>query len=122
RSSGRRGRETFRQERLLWSTSGRHATRREETLPLALSRPTCAWRRAATERLDGIGRPYRIAFCSGNAGAIHAAVLAGLAVSVSPESGLRPGMRVLTPGDGFPDLPPCRVGLLRNPQIGRAHV
>jgi DNA-binding transcriptional LysR family regulator len=108
--------ETFRQERLLWIASSRHSTHMEETLPLALSRPTCAWRRAATERLDGIGRPYRIAFCSGNAGAIHAAVLAGLAISVSPESGLRPGMRVLTPGDGFPDLPPCRVGLLRNPR------
>jgi DNA-binding transcriptional LysR family regulator len=87
----------------------------EEMLPLALSRTTCAWRRAATEQLDSIGRPYRIAFCSGNAGAISAAVLAGLAISASPESGLRPGMRVLTPGEGFPDLPPCRVGLVRNP-------
>jgi DNA-binding transcriptional LysR family regulator len=107
--------ETFRQERLLWVTSSRHSIHMEEMVPLALSRTTCAWRRAATERLDGIGRAYRIAFCSGNAGAISAAVLAGLAISVSPESGLRPGMRVLTPGDGFPDLPPCRVGLVRNP-------
>ena len=43
------------------------------------------------------------------------AVLSGLAVSVFPESGLRPGMRVLNPGDGFPELPGCRVGLIRNP-------
>jgi len=41
-------------------------------------------------------------------------VLAGLAVSVLPESGLRPGMRVLSASDGFPDLPSCRVGLVRN--------
>jgi DNA-binding transcriptional LysR family regulator len=87
----------------------------EDPLPLALSRPTCAWRRTALERLDSMGRTHRIAFCSGNAGAISAAVLAGLAVSVSPESGLRPGMRVLTPADGFPDLPFCRIGLVRNP-------
>jgi DNA-binding transcriptional LysR family regulator len=107
--------ETFRQERLLWITSSRHPTHMEEPLPLALSRPTCAWRRTALERLDSIGRTHRIAFCSGNAGAISAAVLAGLAVSVSPESGLRPGMRVLTPADGFPDLPFCRIGLVRNP-------
>jgi len=107
--------ETFRQERLLWVTSSRHCIHMEETVPLALSRPSCAWRRAATERLDAIGRPYRMAFCSGNAGAISAAVLAGLAISVSPESGLRPGMRVLTPAEGFPDLPSCRVGLVRNP-------
>jgi len=110
-----RATETFRQERLLWVTSSRHPTHMEQPLPLALSRPTCCWRRAALERLEGIGRAYRILYCSGNAGAISAAVLAGLAVSVSPESGLRPGMRVLTPGDGFPDLPFCRIGLIRNP-------
>ena len=28
---------------------------------------------------------------------------------------LRPGMRVLTPADGFPELPYCRIGLVRNP-------
>ena len=48
-------------------------------------------------------------------GAVAAAVLAGLAISVLPESGLRPGMRVLTPADGFPELPYCRIGLVRNP-------
>ena len=30
-------------------------------------------------------------------------------------AGLRPGMRVLNPADGFPELPGCRVGLIRNP-------
>jgi hypothetical protein len=42
-------------------------------------------------------------------------VLAGLAVSVLAESGLRPGMRVLTANEGFPELPSCRIGLVRNP-------
>lgn len=110
-----RAAETFRQERLLWVTSNRHPTHMEEPLPLALGRPTCCWRRAALERLEPLGRSHRLLYSSGNAGAISAAVLAGLAVSVFPESGLRPGMRVLTSGDGFPDLPSCRVGLVRNP-------
>ncbi|MCC7347243.1 MAG: LysR family transcriptional regulator [Variibacter sp.] len=110
-----RAAETFRQERLLWVSSSRHSIHMEEPLPLALGRPTCCWRRAALERLEPLGRSYRLLYSSGNAGAISAAVLAGLAVSVFPESGLRPGMRVLTPGDGFPDLPSCRVGLVRNP-------
>jgi hypothetical protein len=35
---------------------------------------------------------------------------------------LRPGMRVLTPGDGFPALPSCRIGLLRSPHGGSALV
>ena len=106
--------ETFRRERLLWVTSNRHATHLEERLPLALGRPSCSWRRTAIERLDAIGRPYRVLYSSSNAGAVAAAVLAGLAVSVLAESGLRPGMRVLTAAEGFPELPSCRVGLVRN--------
>ncbi len=107
--------ETFRQEQLLWVVSNRHAIHRDEPLALALGRPTCSWRRAALECLEKVGRPYRVLYTSANAGAVAAAVLSGLAVSVSPESGLRPGMRVLTPSDGFPALPPCRIGLLRSP-------
>ena len=42
-------------------------------------------------------------------------VLSVLVVSVFPESGLRPGMRVLSAADGFPELPSCRIGLVRNP-------
>ena len=107
--------ESFRRERLLWVTSNRHTTHREEPLPLALGRPTCKWRELAIEALELIGRPYRVLYSSGNAGAVAAAVLAGLAISVFPESGLRPGMRVLGASEGFPELASCRVGLLRNP-------
>jgi len=110
----KRASETFRRERLLWVTSNRHATHMEERLPLALGRPSCIWRHTAIERLESIGRAYRLLYSSSNAGAVAAAVLAGLAVSVLPESGLRPGMRVLTSADGFPDLPSCRIGLVRN--------
>jgi DNA-binding transcriptional LysR family regulator len=110
-----RASESFRRERLLWVTSNRHPTHLEERLPLALGRPTCGWRRAAIECLESIGRPYRVLYTSANAGAVAAAVLSGLAVSVFPESGLRTGMRVLSPADGFPELPSCRVGLVRNP-------
>jgi DNA-binding transcriptional LysR family regulator len=106
--------ETFRRERLLWVTSNRHSTHMEEPLPLALGRPTCNWRATAVERLETVGRPHRILYTSSNAGAVAAAVLAGLAVSVLPESGLRTGMRVLGTADGFPDLPSCRIGLVRN--------
>ncbi|HKS84405.1 MAG TPA: LysR substrate-binding domain-containing protein [Pseudolabrys sp.] len=110
----KRASETFRRERLLWVTSNRHSTHLEERMPLALGRPSCTWRRIAIERLEAIGRPFHVLYSSSNAGAVAAAVLAGLAVSVLPESGLRPGMRVLSTSDGFPDLPSCRIGLVRN--------
>ncbi len=110
--------EPFRRERLLWVTSNRHPTHLEEPLPVALGRPTCSWRRIAIERLEAVGRPHRVLYSSSNAGAVAAAVLAGLAVSVLAESGLRPGMRVLTAAEGFPELPACRVGLVRSPHEG----
>lgn len=110
-----RAAETFRQERLYWVGSSRHSVHMEDQLPLALGRPTCCWRVAALDRLGRASRDHRILYSSQNAGALNAAVLAGLAITVLPESGLRPGMRVLTAAEGFPDLPPCRVGLIRNP-------
>jgi DNA-binding transcriptional LysR family regulator len=111
---GRGVAEIIREERLLWIASTRHGVHEEAVVPLALGRPTCNWRRAATERLDRVGRPYRVLYSSWNSNAVGAAVLAGLAVAVLPESAVRPGMRVLGPADGFPALPSCKIGLLRN--------
>ena len=106
--------EIVRVEQLLWVTSARHATHEEAPVPLALGRPTCDWRHSATEALEGAGRPFRILYVSWHSTAVGAAVLAGLAVSVLPESAVRPGMRILGPSDGFPALPSCKIGLIRN--------
>ncbi|BCP52450.1 LysR family transcriptional regulator [Kaistia sp. 32K] len=105
--------EVVRQEPLLWVVSNHHQIEQEEVLPLALGRDTCCWRRSAIEALGPIGRRYRILYASNNSTAISAAVLAGLAISVLPESALRPGMRVLGEFDGFPRLPPCEIALMR---------
>ncbi|GJD50068.1 HTH-type transcriptional regulator HdfR [Methylobacterium crusticola] len=110
----RGGIETVRTEALLWVTSSRHAVHEDTPIPLALGRPACVWRRAATEALERGGRASRILFVSWNSTAVGAAVLAGLAVSVLPESALRPGMRILSPQDGFAALPSCRIGLMRH--------
>src|ERR687889_23219 len=108
--------EIVRVEQLLWVTSGRHGVHEEVPLPLALGRPTCRWRQSATEALESAGRPFRILYVSWNSNAVGAAVLAGLAVSVLPESAVRSGMRVLGPSDGYPALPSCKIGLTRNRQ------
>ncbi len=105
--------EVVRVEQLLWVTSTRHMVHEETPLPLALGRPTCNWRRSAIEALERSGRGARVLFVSWNSTAVGAAVLAGLAVSVLPESALRPGMRTLGPPDGFPALPSCKIGLMR---------
>ena len=111
---GRDSSEIVRVEQLLWASSARHAVHEQDPVPLAMGRPSCDWRRTATEALETVGRPFRILFVSWNSTAVGAAVLAGLAVAVLPESAIRPGMRILGPSDGFPLLPTCRIGLIRN--------
>jgi DNA-binding transcriptional LysR family regulator len=105
--------EIVRVEQLLWVASGRHTVHEEAPVPLALGRPTCDWRQSATGVLESANRPFRILYVSWHSTAVGAAVMAGLAVSVLPESAIRSGMRILGPSDGFPALPSCKIGLIR---------
>ncbi len=105
--------EIVRVEQLLWVTSARHQVHEEDVVPLALGRHTCNWRQSATEALERSGRAFRVLYSSWNSTAVGAAVMAGLAVSVLPESAVRTGMRILGQSDGFPPLPTCRIGLMR---------
>ncbi|MFC7051804.1 LysR substrate-binding domain-containing protein [Hansschlegelia quercus] len=107
--------EVIRQEPLLWVTSQRSVVHEESVIPLALSHAACVWRESAIAKLEEIGRPHRVLYSSRNFAAVGAAVLAGLAMTVLPESALRPGMRVLGSAEGFPPLPSCKIALLRNP-------
>lgn len=105
--------EVVRREALYWVTSPRHRIHDREVVPLALGGATCSWRRAATQVLDAENRAYRILYTSPSATALVAAVLSGLAVTVLPESAVRPSMLRLGEKDGFPPLPHCDIGLLR---------
>lgn len=107
--------EVIRRERLLWVTSPRHRVHEAEIVPLAVGKTTCSWRQAAVQGLDRIRRPYRVLYSSSSATALAAAVLSGLAVSILPESAIRPGMRKLGEEEGFPELPRCDIALLRAP-------
>ncbi len=107
--------EIVRREPLLWVGSASHMAHEEAVLPLAVGRPNCAWRRAATDMLGAEGRDYRILFTSWSAQVVIAAVLSGLAVSVLPECALRPGMRVLSEAEGFAQLPDVEIGIMRGP-------
>jgi DNA-binding transcriptional LysR family regulator len=111
-----------RTERLVWVTSTRHTVHQREVLPIALSHPGCTWRAAVLDIIETLGRPYRIAYSAANSGALTAAVTSGLAVGAIPEICLRPGMRLLTPEEGFPDLGTFDIGLARTPIAGNGAV
>lgn len=105
----------LRREPLVWVASERHNVHEECPVPLAVFGVECRWRQVAVEQLARAGREYRIAFSSWNSAAVIAAIDAGLGVSVLPTFLVRPGIRVLSLGEGFPPLPDCEIAVIRAP-------
>ena len=110
-----RASDIMRTEPLCWVSSANHPLRDDMPVPLAVGRRECMWRQLACSALDAAGREHQILFTSWSSTVIASAVLAGLAVSVLPESALRTGMRVLSGSDGFPSLPPVQIGIMKRP-------
>ena len=99
--------------KLRWITSERYAPHRLDPLPLALSRTSCSWGKAAVDALEAAGRRYRVAYTSASQMGTHAPVMAGLAVTVSTISWVPEGLRVVRREEGLPDLPDFGIRLAR---------
>jgi DNA-binding transcriptional LysR family regulator len=105
--------EVLREEQLRWVVGANSCAHRTRPLQMALSSPTCNWRRAATTALDEAGVPWRQLLSSANLAALAPVVQAGLAVTVLPASAMRAGFRILDEAEeGLPVLPLDRIGLL----------
>lgn len=107
--------DIIRRERLLWVGPEDRCVHDGEVLRLALGHTSCAWRGQAINALTEVGRETCVAYTSGSSAALLSAVSAGLAITVVPESAVRPGLRVL---ENLPPLPPVDIALLRS---ARAH-
>ena len=73
--------------------------------------PPCSYRAAAVGALDRIGRDWEIVFTSPSIMGVQAAVTAGLGVAVLGRAAVLPGMRVLGPESGLPELAPVEVAI-----------
>ncbi|OLP54572.1 LysR family transcriptional regulator [Rhizobium rhizosphaerae] len=109
--------DVVRTEPLCWVASANHPLAEGQAVPLAVGRRDCCWRQLAAAALDAAGRDYQILFTSWSSTVVASAVLAGMAVSVLPESALRPGMRVLSQAEGFPALPAVQIGIMKRPGL-----
>ncbi|MBY3053337.1 LysR substrate-binding domain-containing protein [Rhizobium laguerreae] len=109
--------DVVRTEPLCWVGSANHPIRDDAPVPLAVGRRDCQWRQLSCSALDAVGREHQILFTSWSCTVVAAAVLAGMAVSVMPESALRTGMKVLSQADGFPALPPVQIGIMKRPGV-----
>jgi DNA-binding transcriptional LysR family regulator len=98
---------------LCWITSTRYAPHRQDPLPLALAHDACGWRTAAETALKAASIRHRIAYLSGTQIGTHAAVLAGLAVTVSALTVLPEGVRAMRPDEGLPKLPDFGIVMLK---------
>ncbi len=102
--SGQRG-ETVFSDRVVWVTSAKHIIYETDPLPLAAYHEECTFRQWAVKTLEGMGRDYRIAYTSPSIAGILAAVKSGLAVAVIEKSAAPADIHMLTPEEGFPELP-----------------
>ncbi len=108
-------------EKLVWAGVRHGEAHQRRPLPLAVSGTTCCWRQRATDALDQMGVPYRVAYSSQHYVGQMAAVLADLAVAPLPRSVIE---AELVPIDER-DLPPIghyEVQMMRSPRASGAAV
>jgi DNA-binding transcriptional LysR family regulator len=101
------------QEQLIWMVGTDSEAHRADLVPLALLPPGNIYREHAIDKLERIGRNWKIACVSASAVGLQAAAIAGMAVTVLGRSALVPGLRELGAAEGFPPLPPVELLLYR---------
>lgn len=80
-------------------------------LPLAIAEIGCAWRRAALQALDDMGKDYRIAYSSDTSAGQIAALRADLAIAALPLSLVSEDLVQVPKSHGLPKLPRTRIFL-----------
>ena len=98
-------------EPLGWVGRARGRAVRERPMPLALSNPGCAWRRAALDSMDRSGIPYRIAYTSEAYAPQKAAILSDLAIAPLPRALIGADLVELGAADGLQPIGSCRIAL-----------
>jgi DNA-binding transcriptional LysR family regulator len=108
-------------EPLVWVAGDRRLAEPDGPLPLAVSPRPCVYRKRATDALDAAGRSWRIAYTCGSLAGTHAAVRAGLGVTVLPKAMVPHDLTMLDAVSfGLPDLADTEMALLSAPQLSPA--
>ena len=111
----RRG-ELIRHEPVVWAASPSEMQERRRPVPLALLPQGSVYRQIAIDALNTADIPWTLrSICDSFAG-LQAAVLSGIAVSIFPRCTITPNIRVLSKGDGLPELPSIEMVLHRKEQ------
>jgi DNA-binding transcriptional LysR family regulator len=100
-------------ENLHWATSRQHGIDlNTDPVPLVVGDQGCLYRNRMIHALETAGRPWRIAFWSPNLWGIHAALSAGLGLSLLPEGAMLPEQKIVEPAHGFPTITNTEIALV----------
>jgi DNA-binding transcriptional LysR family regulator len=100
-------------EELHWVTSRKHKIDLDtDPVPLVVGEQGCLYRNRMVHALETAGRPWRIAFWSPNLSGIHAALSAGLGLSLLPHRAVLPEQKIVEPARGFPTITNTETALV----------
>lgn len=100
-------------EPLVWVAAERAFAESKDVLPLVVSPRPCVYRKRATDALDRAGRAWRIAYTCESLAGNHAAVRAGLGLTVLPKAMTPPDLTILEDEEiQLPKLQDTEVALI----------
>lgn len=99
-------------EPLVWVVARHPGLPDRGPLPLVVSPPPCVYRKRATDSLARARRAWRVAYSCASLAGQHAAVKAGLGVTVLPKDMVPAGLAAVERRAGLPDLHDTEIALL----------
>lgn len=100
-------------EHLVWVGAGEDVLPSNGPLPLVVAPTPCVYRKRAIAALDATGRPWRVAYTSPSLAGQHAALRAGLGVTVLPTEMAPDDLVKFGADHGFPPLADAEIALVR---------
>lgn len=107
---------TLAQEPLVWVIGNDAETTLQEPIHLVLLPAPCSFRKIATEGLKDAGLQWEVLFTGTSIANIHAAVQAGMGLSILPKGAVKEGVKVAPPHLNLPDLPMYSIALVMDDQ------
>jgi len=100
-------------EPLVWVAADKGVLERSPTIQLIAAPSPCVYRKRAIAALDGQNRKWRPAYTSPSLAGQHAALRAGLGITVLPRDMTPPDLTILGPDSGLPLLADAEIALLK---------
>lgn len=104
-------------EPLVWVARDRQSAADFARVPLVVSPEPCVYRKRATEALDAIGRPWRVAYTSTSLAGSLSAVRAGLGMTVLPLEMVPTDLAAVGEDGGLPPLYDTEIALIEAPGL-----